>query len=244
MLETVGIEELKRRVTEQVERLKDGIDCRITVRVGPPALTIASFARERSSNVIVAGTGPRTAIERWLRSDVAARIAQVATVPVLLVPEATRELPVSAVVGVDFSDLSVRAARAVLSVLQEPRRVYLVHVAWPAAEVQALPSLSEFWKTYQEGAEARLDAVSAELRSVGIDQVETHVVTGEPAQELVAIANRLNADLIAAGSHGRGFVGRVLMGSVSTKLIHGARCSVLIVPPERAPKLEDGSKEG
>jgi nucleotide-binding universal stress UspA family protein len=39
----------------------------------------------------------------------------------------------------------------------------------------------------------------------------------------------VNADLIVVGTHGRGRVGRALLGSVSTGVVHHAACDVLIV---------------
>ena len=42
-------------------------------------------------------------------------------------------------------------------------------------------------------------------------------------------------DLIVAGSHGHNFLSRLLLGSVSTRLVRSAHCSVLVAPPDDAP---------
>jgi len=56
------------------------------------------------------------------------------------------------------------------------------------------------------------------------------MLQGDPATELLAFAASINADLIATGSHGRGFVGRMLIGSVATRIVRCSTCSVLTVP--------------
>lgn len=52
--------------------------------------------------------------------------------------------------------------------------------------------------------------------------------TGKPAWEIIKYADGWEPDLLVLGSHGRGFVGRTVLGSVSMKVLHEARCSVRI----------------
>jgi nucleotide-binding universal stress UspA family protein len=56
-----------------------------------------------------------------------------------------------------------------------------------------------------------------------------HVRLGDPVREILDLAVEIGADLIVLGSHGYGAVGRLLIGSVSEAVLHGARCPVLIV---------------
>lgn len=58
--------------------------------------------------------------------------------------------------------------------------------------------------------------------------IETQVYLGAPARIVVDEAKEWGADLIVAGSHGRGFWGRLTIGSVSDAIVHHAPCSVLI----------------
>jgi hypothetical protein len=57
--------------------------------------------------------------------------------------------------------------------------------------------------------------------------IETRVVTGEPADEVLALAERDGADLIATGTHGAGALERMFVGSVATALLRRATASVL-----------------
>jgi nucleotide-binding universal stress UspA family protein len=56
-----------------------------------------------------------------------------------------------------------------------------------------------------------------------------HARIGKPVDEILGLAEEVGADLIICGSHGRGAMGRLLIGSVSEAVLHGARCPVLIV---------------
>jgi nucleotide-binding universal stress UspA family protein len=57
------------------------------------------------------------------------------------------------------------------------------------------------------------------------------VVGGPPATAILAAAEEVDAELIVAGSRHRGAIARTLLGSVSSDLVHNAKCDVLIVPP-------------
>lgn len=59
--------------------------------------------------------------------------------------------------------------------------------------------------------------------------VSTETLLGSPANAIVEAAEKSSADLIVVGSHGRGFLERVLLGSVSSGVVHNASCSVLVV---------------
>lgn len=58
----------------------------------------------------------------------------------------------------------------------------------------------------------------------------TEVVAGRPADEIVAYADSIGADLIVIGSRGRGAVAGALLGSVSRDVLHESRTPVVVVP--------------
>lgn len=66
---------------------------------------------------------------------------------------------------------------------------------------------------------------------LGARDVETVVVEGQPAAEIVRVADERKIDLIVLGSHGRGGISRAILGSVADKVMRTAHCPVLIVHP-------------
>jgi nucleotide-binding universal stress UspA family protein len=79
-------------------------------------------------------------------------------------------------------------------------------------------------QTSNDLAAARLSASEA-----GALEVETVVVEGNPASEIVRVAAERGIDLIVLGSHGRGGISRAILGSVADKVMRTAACPVLIV---------------
>ncbi|MGA8217188.1 MAG: universal stress protein [Solirubrobacterales bacterium] len=57
------------------------------------------------------------------------------------------------------------------------------------------------------------------------------VVGGPAAKAILTVAEDIEADLIVTGSRNRGAVARAVLGSVSTDILHGARCDVLVTQP-------------
>ena len=63
--------------------------------------------------------------------------------------------------------------------------------------------------------------------------ITTDVKLGQPGPVVVDAARDWDADMIIVGSHGRGFWGRLALGSVSDEVVHHAPCSVLVVRDTR-----------
>jgi nucleotide-binding universal stress UspA family protein len=78
-------------------------------------------------------------------------------------------------------------------------------------------------------AQQIFSATNAALAGQGLTSHHQLVVEGDPADEILRIADEMGANLIAMGSHGRTGVLRLLMGSVSRKVLDQARCPVLVV---------------
>lgn len=73
-----------------------------------------------------------------------------------------------------------------------------------------------------------VEECSAKLLQAGyrVEQVPT---IGNPADEILKVADTHEADLIVTGAKGLGAVGRFLLGSVSTRVAQHASCSALVV---------------
>ena len=70
------------------------------------------------------------------------------------------------------------------------------------------------------------------LETVGI-KVQTHIRPGDPASELIKVAEAEHAQMIVLGNRGMtGGPARRILGSVPNDVSHHARCAVLIVPTQ------------
>lgn len=137
------------------------------------------------------------------------------------------------VVGVDGSEAALAAARwALHEAHRSGATLTLVHAWQSYAALPAYSSLqTQHIAAYIDAAQGILDGVVKRLGSepeaarVDLDPV---LIPG-PAGPVLVDESR-DADMLVVGSHGRGGLGRVVLGSVSAYCIHHATCSTLIVP--------------
>ncbi|HEY2056631.1 MAG TPA: universal stress protein [Solirubrobacterales bacterium] len=99
----------------------------------------------------------------------------------------------------------------------------------------------------QEAAENEATAVAGEgarlAREAGFVAEARVEADPTPWQAIVAVADELEADVIAIGSRGRTGLSKVLLGSVASAVAQHSRRSVLIVHPETTGGSEEGSAE-
>jgi nucleotide-binding universal stress UspA family protein len=226
--------------------LRDAVEAQLTrvtgrerthsVRVleGNPAYVIARVAIEQRAAVIVVGLGRHEVVDRLFSDETALQLARISRVPVLAVPSTARVASRHAVVAVDFSELSTRAAQAAIEAVGDDGRVDLVHI---------MPRLCEDSFSiasrgpYERWAQGQLAALTQQLVVPEGVEVNRVALRGRPAPELLAYADRVGADLMATGTHGRGFVARTLIGSVTSQLLRAATCALLTVPRHPLPAL-------
>jgi nucleotide-binding universal stress UspA family protein len=82
----------------------------------------------------------------------------------------------------------------------------------------------------QEGLKEQAAALEAEGLTTSLEIRGD--VGDRPAHEIAAVARDVHADLIVAGSRGHTAIGGLLLGSVTTRLLHISPCPVLVVPPD------------
>lgn len=82
----------------------------------------------------------------------------------------------------------------------------------------------------REEAEGTLAALTAQLEAAGVT-VRTCVIEGHPGTAIVDAAAREHADVIVMATHGRGGLGRAVLGSVADHVVRHAPCPVLLVRP-------------
>jgi nucleotide-binding universal stress UspA family protein len=80
-----------------------------------------------------------------------------------------------------------------------------------------------------------LDQQRAELKTHGVREVETLIVEGAAAAEIVRVAGERKMDLVVMGTHGRGAFAHALLGSVAERVVRKAPCPVLTTHADKEP---------
>lgn len=129
------------------------------------------------------------------------------------------------VVGYDGSDGAKRALERAITLAGNDGRITVI----AAAEIHARPGITEGVRLDPSEIQRRrkdLEEAKALLAERGVD-AETLEAQGDPGDVIVNSAK--DADLVVVGSRGLNPFQRLLLGSVSTKVVHRAECDVLVV---------------
>ena len=151
------------------------------------------------------------------------------------------------VCGVDGSAESLEAARQADVVLDPGGRLVLVSVVdlsdtihfqiAPTAIHAARRALEKADELDRAALEALEDARTVLRHATDVGSVE---VAGPPSTCLLETAVAESAGLMAVGAHGRGRITGIALGSVATRVLHRAPCSVLVA--RRAPSGESAPR--
>jgi len=198
---------------------------------GPATLKILQTIRERRPDLIVLGSHGRRGLDRALLGSVTDAVLRVSPTSVLTVRPLKNPDIKTIVCAVDFSSCS-RAAleRAVeLARLEKLPAIKVLNV------FEVPLGFMEAGMTY-ETVLTKLDTVRKNemdgfLRSVNTAGVvcEPVAMEGPPAATVAQYAERIGADLIVVGSHGRSRLTAFVLGSISTRIIHQAKVPVWAV---------------
>lgn len=131
--------------------------------------------------------------------------------------------------AIDNSEFAAQVLQAVGQFKLEPTaKVILVHVV--SSDTLDFDAVVD--RPHAQGNEIAYREVEKLLQSYQETlpcESELEIVAGEPAEEILRLANIYKADLIAIGCRGLTGVKRILEGSVSAEVVAEAPCSVLVV---------------
>jgi nucleotide-binding universal stress UspA family protein len=245
-LHVASAPELKRSVIDRAQQVVDdartalaprGFAIETDVVMGDPRAEIVRQAEEWKADLVVLGARGLGGVKRFLLGSVSDAVARHARCPVLVVKGPRRKLG-SVLVAMDGSEDSFRAVRFLQSLaLPRQTKVRLLSVVerlrYPTTAPRAVHGqLVRMLKELEAERRGELDKVlerAAAQLDDKITRVTRYTPTGDAAEEIVATANDFDTDLVVLGARGLGGMARVLLGSVSEKVLHHARCPVLIV---------------
>ena len=152
-------------------------------------------------------------------------------------------------VATDFGE----ASNAAFSYGRELARAFgatlhVIHVVEDiSGRLSGLPNAPEAYIDFGRWQQDAVKAAEADLQKLLPDEdrrllgaTAIAVLARTPSTAILEYAQKHRIDLIVAGTHGRGVIGHLVMGSVAERLVRLARCPVLVVRhPEREFVLPD-----
>lgn len=226
-----------------------GVKVATQMRLGKSWWAIDEAASETMADLVVLASHGRTGLAKLAIGSTADRVLRSCPSPVLMIPikssgamaATTPSQWKRGVVGIDFSDESLLAAHLAARLLHRSRNertsLHLFHTVALTIEFRGpdLPiALPEQWEQAESASKTQLESIAADLRSAKCD-VQSATYRGYPSDGILHEARSTKADFIALGTHGRGTVNRMLLGSVAERVLYQAECPVLTV---RHPKAQ------
>lgn len=197
-----------------------GVEIEPVVRRGlDPAEEIAALAEEIQSDLVVMGRRGRRGLARMMVGDATARVCGQAKCSVLVVPKASQMPQKRILVATDGSRCSDAAAFAAGRLA--------AMCSLPVTVVSAIQAGQD--DAQKEEARQSVERVKQAYREDGLNAEALVAEADRPEDAIIQTVESTGADLIVVGSHGRTGLEKVLLGSVSQRVIGLSRWPVLVV---------------
>ncbi len=219
--------------------LADGVPAAVgetlSVRIGAAPVVLKRAVAAFGAELIVLGGKHHSALGRWFGGSTSLEVARTTEVPVLVTagaPAAIRRV----LVAVDQSG----AARPTLAAAER-------YAALFGAELRALsvfeplpviPGVTQPYETgeyYAMSEELLTRDVWSLIRTPGVERIVRY---GMAVKTILREVSEWGADLLVVGSHGKGWAERVLVGSVTERLLNHLPTSLIVVPVRAAVVAE------
>ncbi len=196
-----------------------------------PATEILRVADELGAELIVMGAHGRTGLRRLLSGSVASSVLAKSHCSVLALHGGRRDDEDDAIRVIlhptDFSAASEPALKVARSLARDHgARLIILHIV--PLDMNVDGNLSLGWESSED--QAALDGIRKRLDGSDLKYpIETRLVRGFEAEEIINEARDFAADLIVMGTHGRAGLSRFLMGNTAQSVLPKAECPVLVV---------------
>jgi nucleotide-binding universal stress UspA family protein len=228
-------EEVGHGVTSYVEEKAKaaGLEAESIVLKGDPAEEILDFAEGQDVDIIVVGSLGKSGIKRFVLGSVSEKVVRHAKVPVLVVRERKEEKPHKKIlIATDGSKAAENAADYGIEIAKwHGAKVYAVYVIDITFSDSIM--MDEAWvkNTYEQLEKIGRKAISdleEDAKAAGIE-AESILLKGNPAKEILDIAEEQEVDMIVVGSIGKSGVQNFLLGGTSGKVSRNSKIPVLVV---------------
>lgn len=197
---------------------------------GQAYVEIIRQARAREVSLIAIGAHGRRPLRDLFLGSTAERVARMGDLPVLVVKARTTGPYRRTIAAIDLTDASRRVVDLALRLLDPGAdRLRLVHAYHVPFEHWLTAADRREWR---DRASRALEHLVAELGTEGV-HLRPILRAGRPESVLLQEVARLDAELVAMGTHARSGLAHTLLGSVVGRVLRDVPCDVVVARPAR-----------
>jgi nucleotide-binding universal stress UspA family protein len=235
LVEKAGIKAKEHLDSVKGRALAEGVSCSTLIRHGEePYKLIVEEAEGKGVDLIVMGRRGRRGLKRAVMGSVTASVIGHAGCNVLVVPKEAELGFRRLLVATDGSRWSEAAAAAALGLARSSGSSVTIISVVPSESAEPLDIVHSGMQR-ELIAEKELGAAEKNARRIrelaekeGV-KARAYVMAGRPFEAILGAAEEDHADLIVMGSHGRTGLEKLLMGSVTERVITLSGRAVLVV---------------
>lgn len=216
----------------KTQALKEGVDCETIAHHGEePYKLIVEDAAKNRVDMIIMGRRGRTGLKRLMMGSVTAKVIGHAPCKVLVVP---REAKIDWKNVLVATDGSRQGNEAALEAINIAKRCGAPLTIISVLSSEALVHIEHSRLQLKDAAEKEMQGLEQnikELKELALKEgikAEGLMLSGSPAEVILNTATEKKADLIVLGSHGKTGLDRLLMGSVTERVIVLSSSTVLV----------------
>jgi nucleotide-binding universal stress UspA family protein len=210
------------------------VEVDVEVKRGDPSTEIRNELDSYKPDLVAMGTHGHRGFQRWIMGSTTERVLHHSRVPMLVISAAEKHRSTDVafrrvMVTTDFSPDTAHALKYAFSIAGENQaHLTVLHVL---EEMKAITS-AQYRRQLTRDVQRKLSKLVPDDVKVWCE-VEEAVEAGSPYHAILMTLKKRRIDLLVMNTHGKGMLDRALLGSTTERIVKGATCPVLLIPPRR-----------
>lgn len=228
--------QIEKKAKEKLEPIKAALEAKgasVSIRFisGNPAQSIADMSKEISADVTCVLPLKHGKIEEFFVGSTSRKVAKLNPGTTLIMRPGKNGVK-HIVFAFDGSSDAVATMSTVASMLNlhgSKAQITVLHVVTVPQMMAVVPEVNfALEKNLLMQGEVLIADALKQMKDLGLNNVKTELLTGEPADNIIDYVKKNNVDLIVMGAKGHTSIEHVILGSVTDKLATHAPVSVII----------------
>lgn len=223
------LSEIKNKIKMEDLKINDSI-----LKYGVHFDEIIQLADIVNVNLILIGSGEKTKNDMFQLGSTAERIIRKSNKPVWVIKEGTLQNIKSILCPVDFSDESKRALNSAITLAQKFNAELIVFSVYELADTDSLRYRFD-WDEYKNSLRSlHMEEFNSFLEGFDLIDLNFKIETkgGNPAKEILQAIKKHKSDILIMGTTGKSGISKILMGSVTEKVIRELPCTFITLKSE------------